>query len=271
MYKIEKSFNNARQKSFDSFCITLKELLGKENISEIDFFDKWQENMSNEKGIIANGWYSPPPKGMAVLFGDRVSFDSLRNEKNWASNRIINWKEDLLYAYCSPIDKTTGIIGDISLTLYFGEDKKIIEHFKNCYNATNEIFGELHKLNNSKELFYYSQEIFSKYKLKNCIISKTDTQPLDLGHTFPTLENTQDKNILTDEEKQIISKARKFINENSSWDFENEMQFTIEPQLVSTENSGLPQISQHYLIKKRENDFVICNDIDSLLEKYQLI
>ena len=49
------------------------------------------------------------------------------------------------------------------------------------------------------------------------------------------------------------------------------MQFTIEPQLISIENHDLPQISQHYLIKKTKDNFIICNDIDLLLKKYQLI
>lgn len=268
MYKNDTSFNIARQKAYHSFYLTLEEMVGKESVSEKDFYNKWQENLSNEKEVISDGWYSPPPKGMSVLFGDRVSFDTLRNEKNWVSDKIIDWEEDLLYAYCSPIDKNTGIIGDIALILYFGKDRKIIEHFKNCYKATNEIFNKLHKLSNSNELFHYSQEVFNKYKLKNCIISKTDTQPLDLGHTFPRLEGIKDRDILTDEEKQTVSKARKFINENSSWEFEEGIQFTIEPQLISIQDPELPQISQHYLIQKREYKFLICNDIDELIKKY---
>lgn len=76
---------------------------------------------------------------------------------------------------------------------------------------------------------------------------------------------------MTENEKQEISKSRKFINENTDWKFTEGIQFTIEPQLLSTENYNLPQISQHYLIQKTKDKFIICNDIDLLLEKYKLI
>ncbi len=263
-------FNMARQKAFNSLCITLEKLYGKQSIYEKDFKNEWYNNLTKENNIIADGWYNPPPNGMAILFGNRVSFDSLRNKKNWASDTIINWKEDLLYAYCSPVDKVSGIIGDISVTLYFGKDKEIINHIKNCYNATLEVFDVLDKVKNSHELFIASEKIFTVHKLKNCIVSKTDNTPLDLGHTFPKLEIIQSKDSLTKEEKQGISKARKFINENSNWDFIEGMQFTIEPQLISTINTKLPQISQHYLVKKENGKFIICRDIDEILEKYKL-
>lgn len=268
--KNEKTFNGARQKAFDSLCITLDTLYGKYNISEIDFKNEWYHNLEKQNDIIADGWYNPPSKGMAVLFGDRVSFDSLRNEKNWANNTIINWNKDLLYAYCSPIDKISGIIGDLSLTLYFGKDEKIINHIKNCYNAVQEVFNNLNNFQNSQELFIGSEKIFTKHKLKNCIISKTDDTSLDLGHTFPKLDNIQNKNSLTKEDKQKISQARMFINENSKWNFTKELQFTIEPQLISIENPELPQISQHYLVKKSKNEFIICQDIDYLFRKFTI-
>lgn len=267
----EKIFNSARQKAFESFDMTLNSLYGRKNISEKMFKDEWQKNLKQETSLIADGWYNPPPKGMAVLFGNRVSFDTLRDEKNWSNDTIINWKEDLLYVYCSPIDKSSGIIGDMSLTLYFGQDEKIKNHIKNCYNAVQEVFSELGKLENSAELFSCSEQIFAKHQLKNCVISKTDYTPLDLGHTFPKLENLQAKESLTEIEKQEISKARKFINADSNWKFEEGMQFTIEPQLVSIEDSSLPQISQHYLIKKEESKFTISDDVQKTLEKYKLI
>ena len=72
-------FNNCRQKAFLSFKKTLDSLYGKENITEKIFQKEWLENLEQEENVIADGWYNPPPYGMAVLFGDRVSFDSLRN------------------------------------------------------------------------------------------------------------------------------------------------------------------------------------------------
>lgn len=264
-------FNTARKKAFNSLNNTLVQLYGKNNVSEKDFKELWQKNLIKEKDIIADGWYNPPPKGMSILFGNRVSFDSLRNTYNWANDTIINWNENLLYAYCSPVDRGSGIIGDIAITLYFGDNKDITNHIKNCHDAVLEVFNQLNNVESSKELFDLSQRVFSKYKLKNCIISKTDNTPLDLGHTFPRLNIPTLNNELTENEKQEISKSRKFINENTDWKFTEGIQFTIEPQLISAEYQDLPQISQHYLIQKTKDKFIICNDIDLLLEKYKLI
>lgn len=55
----EKVFNSARQKAFDSFQITLKKLFGKDNISEKNFKEEWQNNLKRETNIIADGWYNP--------------------------------------------------------------------------------------------------------------------------------------------------------------------------------------------------------------------
>lgn len=43
----------------------------------------------------------------------------------------------------------------------------------------------------------YLKKIFTNHKLKNCIVSKTDNTPLDLGHTFPKLELIQSNSSLT--------------------------------------------------------------------------
>ena len=159
----------------------------------------------------------------------------------------------------------------MSLTLYFGENIEIKKHIKNCYKAVQEVFCVLDKVQNSQELFVFSEKIFEKYQLKNCIISKTDNTPLDLGHTFPKLINIENRNKLTQEEKQDISKARKFINNKNSWNFIEGIQFTIEPQLISIENLKLPQISQHFLIKKTKDKFIVSNDVEQALTKYNNI
>ena len=126
-------FNECRQKAYVSFKKTLNNLYGKDNITEKVFQKEWFKNLEQEENIIADGWYNPPKYGMAVLFGSRVSFDSLRNEDNWPKDIIMDWKNDMMYAYCSPVDKKTGIIGDMSITLYFGKDKRILDHINNCY------------------------------------------------------------------------------------------------------------------------------------------
>lgn len=117
----------------------------------------------------------------------------------------------------------------------------------------------------------------SHLQLPNNTISSGDTKKnkriLSSKHRPKNhkLEGLSKTDRLTEQEKQQISKARKFINKNTNWDFTEKMQFTIEPQLISTEDFSLPQISQHYLVKKLEGEFIVCKDIENILTEYNLI
>lgn len=274
MIYMNTEFNKARNIAFRALQTTISENKNLNAVSEISFQKKWLKKIQETKDIIADGWYCPPPMGMAVLTGDinysnRTSFDSLRSENNWPSDSLINWKENLLYVYCSPVDIETGLPGDIAVTLYFGDNLLIKNHFKKTYKATQEVISALDNIKSSRELFMLSQEIFLRYGLKNCVISKTDQTPLDLGHTLPRLKRIVGTH-LSVEQKVEISKARRFINGESSWDFQDGMQFTIEPQLVSLDDNNMPQVSYHYIIEKRNENFILCNDVDILIEEYQL-
>jgi len=272
--KINITFNRARYAAYTGLVETIAFGTQKNNFTELDFRDLWLKNIQKHEGVIASGWYAPPPHGMAVLAGttnypSRISFDTLRNEPNWPTNNVINWKTNLLYCYCSPLNNEYGMPGDLAITLYFGNDERIIRHFQNTHKATHEVINALAYVKNSNELFDVSQEIFASHHLKNCVISKTDLLPLDLGHTYPRVLNPLQSNLSADDHK-IISKARQFINATSFWDFTEGLQFTIEPQLVSLDDVTLPQISYHYLLCKQE-DFWLCNDVDALMDDYNLL
>lgn len=263
------AFNYAREKACSGLDRTLDELYGKAGVTEIMFRDRWSENMSAD-GIIADGWYSPPPKGMAVLSGDRVNFDSLRNPYNWSDDTEIDWN-GVLYAYASPLDRRTGLIGDISVTLCFGQDQRAIGHVRRCHDATMEIFERLGEAETAGDLFRISQSVFERHRLRSTVISRTDDMPINLGHTFPCLSSPPEYGDLSGIRKAEISGARRFLNASAQWRFENGMQFTVEPQLVSVDDPDMPKITQHYVVKVCGDDFIVCNDIDGMLRKYRLI
>ena len=266
----ELIFNSARQKATSALQETLKEFYGKEEISERIFAQRWLERLSEKKDVYAKGWYSPPPYGTAVLSGDRLNFDSLRNEKFWPSERIIDWRDGFLYAYCSPVDKISGYMGDMSVTLYFGKDEKIKEHFRNCRAAAEDIFDHLEDSEGPGELFRYSQEVFRSRGLLSNVISRTDSLPSNLGHTFAHLEEIADKAELTKEEIDHLSSSRHFLNQGADFVFEEGLQFTVEPQLLSLNDASFPKVTHHFVVKKREDGFIVCNDIDELLEEFEL-
>ena len=262
-------FNSARESACLSLEKTLSELYRKQGVTEVIFKNRWYDNMK-PYDVYADGWYSPPPKGISVLVNNRVNFDSLRNTYNWSDETEIDWN-GVLYAYASPIDRKTGLIGDISVTLYFGNNQKIIDHIKNCHKATLEVFDRIGEAETAGDLFRISQHVFEKYRLKSTVISRTDDMPINLGHTFPCLSNITNQEFMSEADKEEISRARRFLNAAAKWKFENGIQFTVEPQLVSVDDSEMPKITQHYVVKACGGDFLVCNDIDRILSKYSLI
>ena len=100
------------------------------------------------------------------------------------------------------------------------------------------------------------------------MISRTDSQPSNLGHTFPRLDPVPESGILSEEDKRTISTARRFVNTAADWAFSDGLQFTVEPQLMSLDDESLPQITQHYLVQYQDGGFTVCNDIDIILDDY---
>ncbi|MDD5587406.1 MAG: M24 family metallopeptidase [Alphaproteobacteria bacterium] len=274
-YVTDAFFNEGRRKAYAALEGTLDELSGRAGITEKSFKEVWLGKLRQPGDVIAEGWYDPPPQGMAVLAGgverpSRICFGSLRDPEFWPGNKVIDWNEGLLFVYCSPVHVATGIIGDLDMTLYFGNDPRIKEHFRLTHQAVEEVLNTLPKHRNFRELFLASQEIFRKYWLRNCVVSHTDEVLLDLGHTFPSSPRSNGVR-LTKEQRDEISRARRFINNKAEWPFDDGIQFSIEPQLVSTEDPTLPQICYHYLVSLREGQFTACRDTDVLLKRYKLI
>ena len=275
MYKSNKDFNYARKEAFKALCSCIDKCINKDGITEKMFSQLWINELSQNSDIIVNGWYSPPPMGIAVLSGNpvypsRVNYDSLRNPTYWPQEKEINWLEDIFYVYYSPVSISNGIPGDISVTLYFGNDIKIKEHFKKTHVITEEILNNIDKCHLSSELFELYQNLLNEHGLLGCGLSSTDPALTNIGHTLPEIKLNRSRN-MSDEQRKDISNARKFINGITSWTFDEGVQFTIEPQLMSSIDAGLPQISYHYLASKKGNSVYICDDINELLDKFYLI
>ncbi len=123
---------DTRKIASESLTRVLKEaLLSQEKISEADFANKWLGQLRKNKEIFSEGWYTPPPHGMGVLFAtetnfDRISFKSLRDKKYWPKKDIfLDRKKGYLNFYYSPVFKNNYIIGDFGLTVYLGKQSQI--------------------------------------------------------------------------------------------------------------------------------------------------
>lgn len=268
---MDDTINYGRKICFEAFRTTLEESRGRRNITEIIFRDAWLRNVSSNNRMTNQGWYSPPPYGMAVLFADdvnteRIGFASLRDKEYHPSERTIDWANGLIYAYASNIDIQLSLPGDFGITLYFGTNNTVIEHFKNCYRSVQEVLSFLERTNSSVELFHESQSVFRERGLQNCIVSYTDTEPLDLGHSIPFVDDfaSLQKRELSSAISNYLRTERKFINSSSDWKLSAVEQFTIEPRLKTIEESSLPQVSFHYLATKKQS-FQIADECDSLI------
>jgi hypothetical protein len=128
--KICKRTREYSQKSF--FNILQKILDNNLNPSETEIRDMWIFELRKNDAVLKDGWYLPPPHGIGILIGtdndgqnSRLNYKSLRPQEIWPRNDIkLNRENGIIYAYSSPIDKKTGIIGDFGITLYFGKKKK---------------------------------------------------------------------------------------------------------------------------------------------------
>ncbi len=263
-------FNPGRQTSFFALASTLEELTGRNEVTELSFRDKWINNASLSGTVFEKGWYSPPPEGTAVLFGDRLNFDSLRNRQYWSGDTGIDWENGALYAYSSVVDRKTGRMGDLSVTLCWGSDQKTADHIRNCHEAVLNLFSRIESVETASDLFRLSREVFSANHLISTVISRTDSMPSNLGHTFEAIPVDPNASDLSDAERNALSNKRRFLNADAKWFFVPGLQFTVEPQLVSEADPSLPKITQHYLVKALSDGFCVCNDIDLLLDQYGL-
>ena len=268
---MQSGANRARTVAANAFESCLDLTFDKE-VTEAEFGREWLALMSCQSDIYASGWYVPPPDGLAVLTGtsdsaSRTSFGSLRDPENWPSERKIDWS-GYLYAYCSPVDRETGLMGDFAITLFLGESDRIREHFLNSYVATQRVLQAAEHHENSLDLFKTASKIFSEHGLRNEVVSITDSTPLDLGHSFPRLPEALRPDTLDSESAKLLSKGRKFLNEVSDWRLDAVDQYTIEPQLRSTLDESLPQVAFHYAVQ--QEPFAIFNEPDVVLRKWGL-
>lgn len=237
--------------------------------SEIEIRDMWISELQKNNTLFKDGWYSPPPHGIGILIGtdnDReescLNFKSLRLEEKWPQKDIyLNTKNSIIYAYASPIDKKTGIIGDFGITLYFGKNKKIINHLILCYKIIQQMFDYVKPGLTFSQIAEYMKNLIASHGLNNEIICKTVPSSADnVGHTIPfIMENMTEaeSEILKykshEEIKKMISEKRIFVQTPEDQVLKNGMAFTIEPRPKVIDDPEIPMVSFHSICAIHKN------------------
>lgn len=263
--------NHARSVAIRALDATLRALRGRD-VTELDVKNEWLARMTENSSIVADGWYDPPPSGITVLAADssdphRISFETLRKQQWWPSSRQVVWEDALLYFYCSPVDRTSGVIGDLAVTLYFGRDPALRQHLTRAREALRAVVSLLGIIDRSRDLFRAAEREFAERGFRNAVVSYTDVTPLDLGHSVTSAPPYQFEPG-TDEWKNHLRTTRLFINDVSDWPLTSVDQFTVEPQLVSRSDDRLPQVTHHVLCAKRAGVHA-SSDIWQLIEEFE--
>src|SRR3990167_1390121 len=171
--------------------IFVKSLVNLEGNSEVEIVKKILTEIKNHNEIFPEGWYSPPPAGVAVLLDqkpfERLKYDSLRNPDFWPKENLRLEKETVGLVFFSPIDRKTNMIGDIGFTLYRGDNQKIKSHLRKSYAAILEIAKYAEIGMKFSELCSFADQSFkNKFKItKWAPISSDPNQSINIGHTIP--------------------------------------------------------------------------------------
>ncbi|MEK7570939.1 MAG: AIR synthase related protein [Patescibacteria group bacterium] len=265
----------------DSLYKVLKKLLASHKpISEVRLRDEWLTEMRKNKNIFPDGWYTPPPFGISVLFGDdkhleRINYKSLREKDKWPRNNVfLNTNSGIAFFYISPVDKESGIIGDFAITLYFGKDKTIQNHFLKSFTINKEVFINMTigmSLNDINQLTY---KLLQKNGVSSDLLSPTDPTGTNYGHTIPaSYENWNSEEIkaLQNGSKDwetaltMISKKRKFVNAQEPLKIKPGMAVTIESRPEVLDNPKIPMTLFHMIaIFKEDGSKELLTGFDNL-------
>lgn len=283
MNKELQIIKKTRKFASDTLLKTLEDVLRSgEQISELGFKKKWLENLRANAQIFPEGWYMPPPDGITVLFGDednpdRINFDSLRQEKYWPKdNSLLNAGNGLATFYTSCVDKNSGLIGDFGLTVYFGKNPKIIEHFINTHNLIKDIYYFIRVGMELREVTNYAHNSMHKKGMFSELLSPSDPTGTNIGHTIPySYEDPLDEELSIIQNGRndwkafckLISVKRKFLNRAEQFNIKAGMAFTIEPRPLSQKDPTLPMVLFHSVVLIHDDGSKeLLQEFDSIFE-----
>jgi hypothetical protein len=214
--------------------------------SEADLKDAWFAELSRDPTIRASGWYAPPPDGMSVLVGrppsyERATFTSLRAPEKWPVSGIRVAHDSLLFVYCGPVDRTTGMIGDFQMSLYGGADKHVQEHVATTLEIVLSAVAVAEPGMELREVYRHAEHEMRARGVMNETYSSTDSSgATNIGHTVPWFatgaSDTFRELLASGDGAQIareISSARAFLTATQRLRIADTAAFTIEPQITS--------------------------------------
>jgi hypothetical protein len=251
-----------RRSASQTLAAVLAERMGGTS-DEVDIADAWHLLLNTDSTTCAEGWYLPPPHGLAVLIADPPSFDrlnrpSFRSRSAWPSRQHRLSGQALLVAYSSRVNHENATIGDMGCTLYFGADQSIKRHLSTVWNITMRIARLAEPGMSFSQLYRDSIGIIDASGLRNNIYSISDSNSTNVGHTIPWSDrpiSAEERTTLKSGDPQtiadLVSSSRRFISSTEEHIFTETMAFTIEPRLSGP---GLPVATFHVVVSFDRGD-----------------
>lgn len=259
-----------RKLAIRSFQKVLHHILSSDiSFSEVEIREMWLSELRKYTTLSYDGWYVPPPHGVAVLIGSdddsersRLDYKTLRPKEIWPQENIrLEKKKGILFVYASPFDNETGIIGDMGVTLYLGKKQEIRDHLLLCFFVVKKIFDFIEVGKTFSEVAIYTKNLLLSYSLNNEIECRTTPSfANNIGHTIPFVFEEMtiaEREILKKsnpiEIREMISRKRIFIDSSSDIVIKSGMAFTIEPRPKMIHNSKMPMVLFHAICLLYEN------------------
>jgi hypothetical protein len=265
-----------RRAAVESLCDVLRSSL-EANPSEAEIRDRWHAGLRANPRLLPEGWYAPPPHGIAVLVGRpedgfaRSGVPSFRAEQAWPSPQQRLDRGCLLTAYASPIDRDTGLIGDIMATIYRGEEQGLLEHIQNVRQTTQAIVDMAEAGMSFKDLYRVGLGIIEQRGMSNAIVGINDPTGTNIGHTIPWSTEPptpEERELLNSGDSRaiaaLVSSKRIFVNSVESFTIPETGAFSVEPRLSAP--GGQPTVAYHIVVAFEEGRKHVIDELEPLLQ-----
>lgn len=241
--------------------------------SESSFRDALMKRLAHEAELYPEGWYDPPPGGVAVLWSEppfaRLQFDSLRPESSWPSEASVFSEESVGMVYLSPVHKETGMLGDIGLTLYRGTDERVRNHIRTCYETVRGLAERAEAGMQMKELFEVAMDDVFKKGGRHIGWMSTSHDPLqvNLGHTAPGSYGEPLPDGPFEEVREAIRTRRLYINAKEEFRIPTTCAFTVEARLTD-ETETMPNTFFHLIVTFTQGKRRILTNFDGIFKAF---
>ena len=270
MSDLINSVIKTRELGADIFTTALTNING---LSEFEIKEKLASEIKKHHEIFPEGWYSPPPSGIAVLLGnDRLHYDSLRNEIFWPQKNIFFEKESVGLIYFSPIARNTGMIGDLGFTVYRGNDEKTKQHLKNVYTVILQIAEHTKVGMKFSEISSFALNLYkNKFKPTKWVTISSPNFAINLGHSIPgSFEDNFTFGNDYEEIKETIRTKRVHINDAEHFKIPETCAFTIESRLEDINDPNMPSGYFHFIVCFNKGQKTILENYSQIFSKVDM-